>query len=515
MQRDRDTIASQLRVLPEFVERQGWTLVKPATAYIDDGHTAKAGKLEARRGLGALLRDAAAGQFDVVVVVDVDRLTRSEDLTERGAILGALQRAGVKIASTMSGQVLDLSTSTGDLFTTLHAFFAAEWTRKHRERVMQGRITAVQRGRKPAGRVPWWLTYDKTTATWGIDPMRGPLVREMFERVAGGESCRTLADDFHARGIPRPRGEWHRSRVQRIIRSRAAVGQWTVDQHRGLVLAVPPVVDEDLWQRAQIAIATVGHRGLRRTTHEYLLEGLGTCGRCGALMGIQTQVWDPRRNGRTSPAGYICRARRIFRRGGERCEAPIVKLAGADERAWAAIRRELEAPELTAAIAGELDHRGAALRDWQADEAAYQRKLDRLDEVEGKLLSRFTSGAIGEAALDAELGRIGRQRTALRSQVETAARAGVAAAAGNARLRDASAILSRLRAGLADASFATRRALVELLVRPGGIVFDGEDLKITLWVPRSPAAASPAPSLVDAAGSKGVHEAFLKIRLVA
>jgi hypothetical protein len=45
------------------------------------------------------LRDAAAGRFDVVVVADIDRLTRSEDLGERGAILGALQRAGVCVAS--------------------------------------------------------------------------------------------------------------------------------------------------------------------------------------------------------------------------------------------------------------------------------------------------------------------------------------------------------------------------------------------------------------------------------
>ena len=59
-QRDKDTIASQLRVLPEFVERHGWTLVKPVDTYVDDGRTAKAGHLERRDGLSALLRDAAA-----------------------------------------------------------------------------------------------------------------------------------------------------------------------------------------------------------------------------------------------------------------------------------------------------------------------------------------------------------------------------------------------------------------------------------------------------------------------
>jgi DNA invertase Pin-like site-specific DNA recombinase len=92
-QRDRHTIASQLSVLPKFVAARGWHLVKPANTYVDDGHTAKAGFLSQRAGFAHLLRDAGLGAFDVVVVADLDRLTRSEDLKERGEVLGAFQRA--------------------------------------------------------------------------------------------------------------------------------------------------------------------------------------------------------------------------------------------------------------------------------------------------------------------------------------------------------------------------------------------------------------------------------------
>ncbi|MDB4957613.1 MAG: putative recombinase, partial [Myxococcales bacterium] len=291
-QRDRDTIESQRRVLPEFISRQGWQMVKPIETYVDDGRTAKAGHLDKRTGLAGLLRDAALGLFDVVVVMDIDRLTRSEDLAERGAILGALQHANVKLAAAMSGQVLDLSTSSGDLFSSLHAFFAAEWTRKHRTRVSEGRITAVKRGHAPAGRRPFWLRYDKNTKTLSLDPSRGELVRELFERVAAGESCRGVADDFHQRGAPKPRGEWNRSVAQRMIRSKTPLGEWTVDQKRALVLQVPRLVDDDLWRRAQDSMNANAHRGLRKTKHEYLLEGVGVCGRCGAPMGIRSAVWD-------------------------------------------------------------------------------------------------------------------------------------------------------------------------------------------------------------------------------
>src|SRR5450631_3865344 len=106
-QRHQQTIASQLEALPRFVSLRGWYLVKPADTYVDDGRTAKAGYLSERLGFTRLLQDAGLGQFDVVVVVDLDRLTRSEDLRERGEVLGAFQKAGVQIAVSSSGQVLD------------------------------------------------------------------------------------------------------------------------------------------------------------------------------------------------------------------------------------------------------------------------------------------------------------------------------------------------------------------------------------------------------------------------
>jgi DNA invertase Pin-like site-specific DNA recombinase len=381
MQRDRETIASQLRVLPEFIARQGWILARPIETYVDDGRSAKAGNLAARLGLGALLRDAALGLFDVVVVVDVDRLTRSEDIEERGMILGAFQRARVKLASATSSQVLDLSTSTGDLFTTLHAFFAAEWTRKHRERVVQGKITAIQRGRKPAGRPPYGLAYDRATGQWAIDPVRGPFVVEMFQRVADGDSCRKIADDLHERGAPRPRGPWERHRVARIIRSRALLGTWVVDKTRNLTIAVPPVIDEDLWQRAQVALDASGRRGLRKTEHAYLLEGLCVCAACGSPMLIRSRVWDPRRNGRHQEAAYLCKGRKVFRLGAKRCMQPIVPTADADTRAWRAVVEELSDPGLAAAVAREVEGQGEDARSWEVDAEGYRQHLARLERV--------------------------------------------------------------------------------------------------------------------------------------
>src|SRR4051812_11410505 len=110
-QREKHTIASQLAVLPKFVAERGWQLVRDASAYIDDGISAKTGQADKRPALVRLMADAAAGIFDVVVVIDLDRLTRTQDMAERGAILGAFQHAGVAIAIASTGQELDLNSS--------------------------------------------------------------------------------------------------------------------------------------------------------------------------------------------------------------------------------------------------------------------------------------------------------------------------------------------------------------------------------------------------------------------
>lgn len=513
MQRDRDTIASQLRVLPDFVQRMGWQLVG---TYADDGHTAKAGKLERRDGLARLLHDAALGMFDVVVVVDVDRITRSEDLVERGAILGALQRANVKIASSTSGQVMDLSTSTGDLFTTLHAFFAAEWTRKHRERVTQGKITAIQRGRKPAGRAPYGLAYDKAAGAWIVDPVTGPLVREMFKRIAAGESARTVADDFYRRGIPVPKRQWERSRICDIVRSRYAVGEWTADKTRGLVMRVPPIVDEELWQRAQAALNVSGKRGLRRTRHDYLLEGLAVCGGCGAKIIIRSAVWDPRHNGRLGAAAYYCSGRRYFRRGTEHCMAPSIRVDEADARLWAAMKVELEDPELAAAIDREILGTSEEDDSWQADAEGYRRHLARLEQLQAGVLERWRRELISDAGVDAELGRIKTERDMVARQLEAALEAQRAGRGLQERLGDARQVLAELRAVLDEASFEVRRRLVSLLVPRSGITFVGTAMRVTLLVPRSAARVGhAAPVLVDGSTSRRLHETHLRIRLVA
>lgn len=509
-QRDRHTIENQLRVLPAFVASQGWTL---AGTFIDDGRSAKAGQLDKRDGFAALIAAAERRAFDVLVVVDVDRLTRTDSMLERAQILSPFQRLGITIA-TPSGGSLDMRTMFGELWITLQALGAAEENRKRAERIKAGKARAIAEGRKPAGPTPYGLAYSRATGWWTIDEDAAPIVREIFRRVADGESCVAIAEDLVRRGVPTPkswRSEWTRVTVYRIVRNRSACGQYEADKRRGAVIRVPSIVTEREWQEAQRSLIQCGRRGLRRTKHFYLLEGLATCV-CGAPIGIRSS--SPARKGRVNPAAYVCRARRKHKT----CGAVIVRCDLADAAVWEALCDEIAQPDLLEALAGVQASRLADAHEWRADVKTHEAHLGRLSKVEAAIMVRFRRGAITEAGLDAELGAIGRERAAVTRQLATAQRAIAATEDAGSRGDAANSLVRALRDKLPSAAPEQRKALLRELACDGGVILRDGRAHLDLRLLR-PEAIAARPILEDRNGYRTIDEATagssLRIRALA
>jgi site-specific DNA recombinase len=512
VQRERHTIKSQLSVLTAFVDSQGWTLTD---TYIDDGRSAATGKLDAREEFARLVGDADAKRFDVVAVVGIDRLTRTDDPEERGRITGVFWRNRIQIVTPGEG-AYDLHTLMGGLTVEMKAAFAAEERRKISDRTKAGKLRAIAEGRKPAGPTPYGLAYDRATGTWSLDAVAAAIVREIYQRVIAGESCLAIAEDLDARGVRPPRRAWDRHSVWRLVRSRHTAGTWSADHVRRLAIAVPQIVDEATWQAAEAALLAHGKRGLQRTKHVYLLEGLAVCGLCGSPIAIRSMTRGTR--GGIRAAAYVCRARKLELRGQARCTAAIVRVADADARVWAAIATELDDPELAAAASRLRWTAAANRRDWAADAERYRARLDRLAEVEAGILRRYRRGAISDAALDQELAELAKERAAIAAQLTTAERA--AKEDPGVPQVEPGAWLAELRALAAEASPAARQRVMRAIVEPGSIVFSGQRIRLTLMLEESAAAESRAGAElrgVPAVGSgcRTDHETPLRIRMVA
>lgn len=500
-QRDAHTIESQLHSLCPFVQRQQWTLVD---TYIDDGRSAKTGKLDLRDGFARLLVDAHARKFDVLVTAAVDRLTRTEDLIELAAILGPLQRANVRIVSPSLGE-MDLNTMHGQMSALFQAQAAAQENVRRAERVKSGRIRAIAENRNPGSVVPHGLLYSRESKQWSINEPAAETVRDIFARVIRGQSLRAIAVDLNDLGVPPPREIWGRHNIWLMVRSRAAVGEWLADKQRRLVVKVPPLVSEEIWNAAQESLIAHGKRGLNKTRHTYLLEGLAVCGGCGGPIGIRSA-----QRGRV--AKYTCRNRGLAKSTALRCAtSQILRVSDIDERVWERVAMVLTDPDLADAIERRTRELRADAANWKSDAASWTKRLAKLDQHETALLARFRRDQIGETALDAELAAVARERSALRAQIKTSESATTAASS------DAVSV-ERLAGELRDlgesATLDEKRQVIRGLVGQGGAVVDGERVRLTLRVDLRPMAPLASRSGCSS-GHEGAVSEVLRIRVVA
>lgn len=470
-QQARNTIASQLDVLPRFCAERGWSVV---ATYVDDGKSAAAGKLAKRTGLAELLTGGRAGAFDVIAVVDFDRLTRTDDLGERGDILGQLQRARVQVAISSTGQVLDLSSSVGDLFSALAAWTSADENRKRSERIKRGKARAIGLGKKPAGPTPWGYVYDRWTGAWAVNPEQAALLKEIHARIQKGETCEAIANDLDRRGVVRTApskrgvrkpGRWSRERVYSLaMRTTYHDGKHVVDKQRKLSVAVPPIIDEATYRTTQERLARAGRRGNPRVRHERLIAGLAICDLCEAPI-VSRQARS--QSGRLL-LYYSCSQR--YPRDKERkpCRLKFQPADRVDFGTWDWVCRALDKDgELTRALEGyNADDGDLSLleRDLEAAES----RLRRNAKAEERILLQQSEELISEDSARRELHRLTSERGFAQREVDGLREQRRRLQARQGSTDELANALERLRAVLPTATFAARRLILELLV-PGGM----------------------------------------------
>jgi DNA invertase Pin-like site-specific DNA recombinase len=282
---DRQTEASiedQLRVCREYAEARAWVV---AGEHVDRGISGAA--LGNRPGVQEALAALRAG--DVLLVNDLSRLSRSQDLAP---LLARLRHRGTRVLGVQDG--FDTEARSARMQAGLSGIMSEEFRAMVSDRT---RSALEQRARSGQ-------------ATGGKPFENVELVREIFDRFAGGESLLAIARDLNARGIPspgaswkersRPRGKWMVSALHSMLKNERYVGrviwnrsQWVKDPDTGkrrrrenpreewIVRECEPIVDQATWDRAQ---ARFRHRTGRGGVPSYLLSGLLVCGVCGGKL---------------------------------------------------------------------------------------------------------------------------------------------------------------------------------------------------------------------------------------
>ena len=278
LESQRDYVAGYIKAVHPEWEMNGW--------YEDPGYSGKDTK---RPGIQALLLDAEKCKFDVVVVYKLDRITRS--LADFFELDKFLSDHGVRFISVK--EQFDTSTAMGRAMRNIALTFAELEREMVAERVKDKMIAIVKRGKWPGGVAPFG--YEIKDGKLCVDPVEGPAVRRMFETYALTKSVAAVRDRMAASGIlPNtrfPKGSdrtpcplvWNNHKVSYILRNRTYLGLLHYDG-----IEVPdthePLVDPDLFDRAQ-AIISQGYRKPRLSAdHDYFLGGKVHCADCGCRL---------------------------------------------------------------------------------------------------------------------------------------------------------------------------------------------------------------------------------------
>lgn len=299
------SVEDQLRLCTELAKSRGWDV----TEYYTDAGLSGASLV--RPGVQALIADALAGKFDIVLAEALDRISRDQE--DIAGVYKRMQFAGVEIVTFSEGPISSLHIG---LKGTMNALFLKDLADKTR-RGLRGRI---ERG-KSGGGIGYGYDVVKRFDMEG-NPLRGDrsinqdqaaTVRRIFQEYARNRSPRAIASQLNLEGVLSPSGKtWSQSAINGnrrrgtgILNNELYIGRLVWNRQRfikdpdtgrrvtrlndesdWIIQEVPElrIVPQELWDKAKARQKNLdsGQPGLwRRNRPQYLLSGLIECGACG------------------------------------------------------------------------------------------------------------------------------------------------------------------------------------------------------------------------------------------
>jgi DNA invertase Pin-like site-specific DNA recombinase len=358
-------------------KRRGWHVVD---VFTDDDKSAFSGR--PRPQYVRLCDDLKSGRVDAVIVWDVDRLHRSPRELEDFVTL--IEATGALVVS-CSGGDYDLETADGRFTARIMGAVARKESEDKSRRLRRKHVELAEQGRPNGGRRP--MGYRRVglkadpeaggadTRTLAIDAVEGPIVREVIERVATGQTLTRIAQDLNGRGATTSTGApwtlWavRRTALNGIYAARRMHND--VDVGAG---TWPAIVDEATWRRA-VALLNAPDRPKRRSARRYLLTGgIIVCGRCGQPMRSRSRST----RGKPAVASYSCtppsetQGRAVAGCGGVSIVADAVEQLVAE-----AVIDLVESPAFVKALRA----RSGGDRKAGAEVTRIQRELDELENA--------------------------------------------------------------------------------------------------------------------------------------
>ncbi len=221
-QEEEQTIKTQLLVLKEFAEKNGYTVVKE---YTDEGWS---GDILARPSLDELRTDAKKKIWQGVLMYDPDRLARRYSYQE--LVTDELREAGIEVIFvTVSGP----KNSEDKILHGVRGLFAEYERTKISERFRLGKLRKVKEGHVLVSEAPYGYRYipkqDTKQGYYEINAEEAKVVNDIFRWVSeDGLTLRKIVRKLQFNGVlPRKNknGVWSTSTLSTLLRNTTYIGE--------------------------------------------------------------------------------------------------------------------------------------------------------------------------------------------------------------------------------------------------------------------------------------------------
>ena len=270
-----ESIEQQVAECKLFAKQQGFEIVE---IYSD---AAQSGRTENRSQFLRLQRDAKKGKFTNIIAYKSNRIARN--MINALNFENDMEKLGIKLFYAKE----EFGNNAAGRFAlrmmmNVNQFYSENMAEDIRRGMEDNARNCKCNGPCPFG-------YRRGDDGKPVpDERTGPLVQDIFTRVACGETFTSIAADLNSRGIKTVKGNaWNKGSFVNILHNERYTGVYIYDGIR-IEGGIPPLISKELFMSVQRHLSTKKNpQGRHRENGDYLLSGKLFCGECGKhMMGI-------------------------------------------------------------------------------------------------------------------------------------------------------------------------------------------------------------------------------------
>ena len=433
-----ESVNNQQSLLNEFVRQQHLSVYD---TYIDDGWS---GTSFDRPNFQRMIADIEARKVNMVITKDLSRLGRDYILTGH-YMERYFPEHRVRYISLLDGIDTGVDSTANDI-TPFRAIMNDMYAKDISKKISSVKHDKQRKGLFIGGKPVYGYKMHPTEKNKiVIDEDAAPMVRRIFGMALDGISCRQIAAQLNAEGIPTPAayaglpvanpgpytGLWSSERISDMLQNETYTGSMVqgrtrkisykskkcIKQNRRDWVVVEgthePIIDRETFDKVRTLVASRKHT--RSRTYDFLLKGLIFCRECGYPLAVLN---------RKNAAGedrlyFVCRTYQRFTKAGV-CTSHTIKeetvtravVDKVREVCGAYLQAEQLLPQAQRVVA-----QAAAETDNEKEAAALKAKIDSLTAHLDRIYMDKLGGVLDEADFQRIYAKVKADRTSLEQRL--------------------------------------------------------------------------------------------------